>query len=525
MLPSPDSMQGMRQAVACILSTCRAHKPIFIHGDYDVDGISATAMLTAFLKEIGVSSYSYIPNRLEEPYGLSESSINRLVMQSDLVQGGLLISVDCGITAVKEVLYAKALGLRVVITDHHEPKEILPDAEAILNPKQQGCTFPFPHLSGVGVAFFLIIALRKAFVEDGTLALDNLPNLKKYLDLVALGTVADVVPLVGVNRILVRAGLEVLSEKNRFGILSLCQCSGIGDRRILSEDIAFKLAPRINASGRLGSPKLGLALFSVETQEEGRLVAEKLEGMNTQRKELEVEALSGIDIECQAQVQAGLSGLTVYQNHCHPGVLGILASRMTDRFNRPAIIFTDETAKGSGPLLKGSGRSIPGINLFQIVEGCSPWIEQYGGHAMAVGLTIKKSHLEHFRQEMHRLTSLHSAILHKAPAIPVDYHFQDKEILTRNFAQALQKMQPFGEGNPEPMFLLSGERLLQPRDIKGHVTFQIQANRSVFSGIGFRLADGKNNFQKPVDLVFQLKQSWFRGIERAQIQAFHFLST
>lgn len=525
MLPSPDTMKGMHQAVTCILETIYARKPIFIHGDYDVDGISATALLNIFFKEIGIESVCYIPNRLEEAYGLSMDSINRLVAQSEQVRGGVLISVDCGITAIDEVLYARKLGLRVIITDHHEPQEVLPDAEAILNPKQPGCEFPFPQLSGAGVAFFFMIALRKAFVESGVLTIRALPNLKKYLDLVALGTVADVVPLVGVNRILVRAGLEVLSTTNRFGVVSIREHCGLINRPILSEDISFKLAPRINASGRLGTPQMGLALLTADTLEEARQAAQALELLNDQRKHLEREALSIIDEQCQAQVLAGMSGLAVYQEGCHPGVLGILASKITDRYNRPVIIFTDDNTEGSGQYLKGSGRSVAGINLFRITEQCAPWIERFGGHAMAIGLSIKKTQFENFRMNFHHQTILHGDLLHKVHWIHVDYHVQDREVLTKKFALALQMMQPFGEGNPEPRFLLSGAQLLQPKNVKGHLAFQLQANKHIFSGIGFHLAATNLNFQSPVDLVFQLKRSWFRGVGREQILALHFASS
>jgi len=352
-----------------------------------------------------------------------------------------------------------------------------------------------------------------------------LPNLKKYLDLVALGTVADIVPLVGINRILVRAGLEVLSTTNRFGVVSIREHCGIADRPILSEDISFKLAPRINASGRLGSPQKGLALLTAGTFEEARQAARDLEVFNDQRKQLEMEALSIIDEQCQAQVQAGMNGLAVYQEGCHPGVLGILASKITDQYNRPVIIFTDDNTKGSGQYLKGSGRSVAGVNLFRIAEQCAPWVERFGGHAMAIGLTIKKTQLENFRINFNQQMTLHDDFLHKAHRVHVDYHVQDREVLTKDFARALQMMQPFGEGNPEPRFLLSSAQLLQPKNIKGHLAFQLQANNHIFPGIGFHLADANLNFQSPVNLVFQLKRSWFRGVGREQILALHLAST
>jgi len=349
-----------------------------------------------------------------------------------------------------------------------------------------------------------------------------MPNLKKYLDLVALGTVADVVPLVGINRILVHAGLEVLSAKSRTGVLCLCECCGIAGRQILAEDIAFKLAPRINSSGRLGCPQVGLALLSTDSGEEAMQAARSLETMNGQRKELELSMYSVIDEQCNQQALEGLSGLTVYQENCHPGVVGILASKNVDRYHRPVIIFTDDFKGGSGDYLKGSGRSVAGVNLLHILQRCSPWIEQFGGHAMAVGLTIKRSNLKAFRQSFHEQASRHDEIIRKnSVMLWIDHQFHDKEALTGELIRALQLMQPFGEGNPEPKFLLANELVLNPKDIKGHLAFQVRINGQAFPGIGFNLADSTRNFQEPVDVVFQLKRSWFKGAGRDQIQALH----
>jgi len=527
MLPSPDSMKDTDRAVACILATLRARQPILIHGDYDVDGITATALLLSFFREIGCKATCYIPNRLEESYGLSEGSIDKLIAQAEVekTQGGVLISVDCGITAVHEVAYAQELGLRVVITDHHEPQKELPRAEAILNPKQKNCHFPFTELAGVGVAFFLVIALRKALIAAGLLPIGTLPNLKKHLDLVALGTVADVVPLVGVNRILVKAGLEVLSLKSRLGILSLCECCGIADHQILSDDIAFKLAPRINAAGRLGNPQAGVRLLVADTLEQARCLAQELDRMNSERKQLELGILEAVKECCRKQVDEGAHGLVVYEKNCHPGVSGIIASRITELFRRPVIIFTDDYQLGKSAYLKGSGRSVAGVNLFQTLERCSQWIDQFGGHAMAAGLTIKKSNFANLSIEFNKINTSLSAFSQQDKGVIIDYHCQDKELLGQGFFQSLQLMQPFGEGNPEPIFLLSGEHLLHSREVKGHLVFQVRAARCLFPGIGFRLADSGQNFNKPVDLVFRLKRSWFKGVGRDQIQALRIITT
>jgi single-stranded-DNA-specific exonuclease len=524
MLPSPESMKGMDAAVALVLTAYRSRQPILIHGDYDVDGITSTTLLTAFFREIGIPTAYVIPNRLEERYGLSKPSIHRLLQQFEQRdRGGLLITVDCGISAMDEVAYARDQGLRVIITDHHEPQAELPKAEAILNPKQQDCRFPFTQLAGVGVAFFLVMALRKAFTEQGLVNGTQI-NLKKHLDLVALGTVADVVPLVGINRVLVKAGLEVLSAKKRPGIYALCERCGIADREILAEDISFKLAPRINASGRLGEPIIGVELLLAENSQNAQEPAEILDRFNTERKSLELQAIEAIEPQCRQQIALGRDGLAIYQQGCHPGVLGIVASRIAERFGRPVIIFTDEQIGEGNTCLKGSGRSIAGIHLFQLLEQCKEFIGQYGGHAMAIGLTIEQLNLESFAQLFNQRVSGCGEVMGQGRGVEIDYHFTEKKHLTKYFARALQMLQPFGEGNPEPTFLLSGERLVHPKHTNGHLRFQVQANGHVFPGIGFRLAENGHNYQSPHDLVFHLKRSWFRGIEHDQVQAIHVVS-
>ncbi|MGI6655445.1 MAG: single-stranded-DNA-specific exonuclease RecJ [Desulfobulbus sp.] len=521
MLPSPLSMKGMREAVQLVHATYVAGLPICIHGDYDVDGITATALLVAFFREIGVARVVYaIPDRMQEGYGLSPSSIDRLLERSgEADPPGLLITVDCGIAAFNGIAYARQRGFRVLVTDHHEPQTTLPEADVIVDPKQQECNFSFTHLSGVGVAFFLIMALRSFFAEAGLLR-NRLPNLKKYLDLVALGTVADVVPLVGINRILVRGGLEILSAKRRAGILALCDQCDMARRDVLTDDIAFKLAPRINACGRLGQPEIGVELLLADNPQKANLLAQELNRMNIARKQLESRALRAVSEQCEQLVRDGCRGLVVYQPDCHPGVLGIVASRITDRFHCPAIVLTDAVAGTESGELKGSGRSIAGLHLFQLLQSGASFLKQFGGHAMAAGLTLDRSRLEEFAAFFNQQVSL-LLDARRRPAIAIDYYLHDKSILTKGFSRGLQLLQPFGQGNDEPVFLLSCERLLRPRRIKNHLRFQLQTNAHIFPGIGFYLATGRQNFQEPLDLVFHLKRNWFRGVEHDQIQVLH----
>ena len=520
MLPAPDTMKGMSEAVACLCEAYRRGQTIFVHGDYDADGITATALLLTFFRETGARAVYYIPNRMEERYGLSRGSIDRLLARRGSGEGGVLITVDCGITAVDEVEYANQCGLQVVVTDHHEPQETLPPARAVLDPKQRECAFPFSELSGVGVAFFLLMALRKALVAGGLLAGEDMPNLKNYLDLVALGTVADVVPLVEVNRVLVRAGLEVLSAKTRPGVLSLCEQCDLQAVPVQAEDISFKLAPRINACGRLGVPERGVELLLARELHTARQEAQALEELNAQRKQLEQLWLPEILAQGEAQVRTGRRALTILQDRCHPGVLGILASRVVDRFGRPAILLTIEEKEQGVVRLKGSGRSVPGINLFQMLERSAAHVEQFGGHAMAVGLTMAHDDLERFAEALH-LAAGELAGEGSIPALTAEHHCIDRSTLNRAFVRALQIMQPFGEGNPEPVFLLKGERLLEQKTVNGHLLFQVRVNGMVLRGIGFNLAEAKAQHSGPVDLFFKIKKTWFRGSERDQLQAIH----
>jgi single-stranded-DNA-specific exonuclease len=350
-------------------------------------------------------------------------------------------------------------------------------------------------------------------------------NLKKYLDLVALGTIADVVPLQGINRILARAGLEVLSARHRIGVFSICDFSGINSRDILSEDVSFRLAPRINAAGRLGCPMVGVELLLAENAESARVVAGRLEKMNQDRKQLEIAAIHTMEAEYQEQFEACNSGFTLYQAECHAGVLGILASRFVDRCQRPVIVFSDERKNGGGDFLRGSGRSVPGINLFQVLEECTPLLKQFGGHAMAVGLTIRKEQLSRFKELFNAKVKRMVEQIPGSAHATIDYYLPGAHLLSASFAHALQRMQPFGEGNPEPVLFLARQQLLSARARNGHLMFQLQGAGEVLPGIGFNLGVHDLNFSLPANLTFHLKRSWFRGSERIQVQALSIATT
>ncbi len=522
-LPSPMAMKGMNRAVELILHHFKQKSPVLVHGDYDVDGISATVLLTDFLRRLGLQTSYHLPDRLREGYGINERSLRELAGR--ISRPALLITVDCGISAVAETALARELGLDVIITDHHEPPPVLPPARAILNPKQLDCGFPFAGLSGAGVAFFLVMALRSRLVEEGVWSRDTAPNLKEYLDLVALGTVADVMPLAEVNRILVRAGLEVLTARKRPGIWALCERIGMASGRITAEDISYRLAPRLNAAGRLGRPEIAASLLLCPDVDQALTLADRLEEANSERRRLESEVISEAFAECESLVTAGYQSLSIYGKEWHPGVIGIVASRVASRFRRPAIVFTDDTDPAPDRL-KGSGRSIRGLNLYEALKQCADLIDQYGGHAKAIGLTIHRQDLDAFRKLFDRAVRA-NGILEQSRQVVIDLCLDggDSEIFSSRFMTAYQNLEPFGEGNPEPVFLARDQKLHNLSLVREHLKFTVRGSQSAIRGIGFGLANRIEVASGPVNLFFKLRNSSYRGREFLEVHAVNISTT
>ncbi|WP_446008273.1 single-stranded-DNA-specific exonuclease RecJ [Candidatus Electrothrix sp.] len=522
-LPSPTGLKGLDGAVDLLAQTIQAGQQVVIHGDYDVDGITATVLLTDFLAKLGIEAIWHLPNRLTDDYGLTIKSVAGLAKK--VCMPALMITVDCGITCAEEVAYAKKLGFRVIITDHHRPPSDparMPQADAVINPQQTDCTFAYKGLSGVGVAFFLITALRRKMVEQGVWTQKNMPNLRDSLDLVALGTVADVMPLTGLNRIIVRAGLEVLAEQRRPGIQALCKVTRIGQGMVTAEDIAFQLAPRINAAGRLGTPELAAELLLC-TKNNAKDLAQELEQANLYRRELEAAVLDEATRQAEKQLKKGMETLVLYGRNWHLGVIGIIASRMVDRFQLPALVFTGDTLpssteEGEITVLKGSGRSVPGLNLHQALELCQEQILRFGGHAMAAGLTVRQDAFADFRDLFDQQVQTMERN-EQDQGIKVDAVLDDQQNC-RDILRGLQQMEPFGEGNPEPVFLARNIQLEDVHCLREHLKFSVRLNGTQLGGIGFFMAEQ----QAPavagrVDLAFRLKESCFRGKKRIDVRA------
>jgi single-stranded-DNA-specific exonuclease len=515
-LPSPFLFKDMDKAIGLIVDAMKNQWPVVIYGDYDVDGICATALLVDFLILLELDVHWHVPNRLTDGYGMTSEALESI--QALVDTPALLITVDNGVSAVNEVLKARDAGFHVIITDHHEPPPVLPESDALINPKQKNCRFPFSELSGTGVVFFLVIAIRYYMITNGYWQKNNSPNLKNYLDLVALGTVADVMPLNNVNRILVRAGTEVLTERIRPGIWALCEQIGLREGNITTEDISFRIAPRINAAGRLGSPETAAKLLMSKDVQSSLQAATVLEEKNKKRRIIEKSILPEAVAQCEEQNQENCSALVTYKKDWHPGVLGIVASRLCDRFHLPAIALTDDPNQPG--IVKGSGRSAGGINLFKAVNQCGTILKNFGGHQQAVGLSLNKDNLPEFKIKFNRQVGEQAKNLStRNKVVLIDKELQGNEP-DWQFISLLRRFEPFGEGNPEPVFLVKNKKLFRVSLVKGnHLRFCLRLNGQTFKGIGFGMGDRLTIARERVDMAFTFKHTMYRGEKRVEIMA------
>ncbi|HEX9241342.1 MAG TPA: single-stranded-DNA-specific exonuclease RecJ [Anaeromyxobacter sp.] len=447
-LPDPRTMKGMDAAVARLLRALDAGERIALYGDYDVDGVTSTALLAGFLRACGGDVVTYVPHRLVEGYGLNVAAVEKLVAQG----ARLLVSLDCGITAAAEVRAAAALGVDTVVVDHHTVPVELPAAQAILNPHQPGCAYPSKDLAAVGVTFALAMALRRALRERGSFgAARPEPNLRDALDLVALGTIADVVPLVGANRILVRRGLDVIAEGRRPGVRALKRVAGIPEgTEIGAGQVGFRLAPRINAAGRLDDAGRGVRLMLEDDAERADALARELDRENQARQELERTILEEALHDAAARVAGGARGLVLARDGWHAGVVGIVASRIVERFHRPAVLVA--LGEGEG---KGSGRSIEGFHLHDALQACADHLVRFGGHRHAAGVTISRGSLDAFRVAFEAHAAAHVRDEDLVPRCRIEGWLAEGEISERA-ALDLAKLGPYGAGHPEPVFALRG---------------------------------------------------------------------
>ncbi|OGS35686.1 MAG: single-stranded-DNA-specific exonuclease RecJ [Elusimicrobia bacterium RIFOXYB2_FULL_49_7] len=508
-LHDPFLFPDMEKAVARIAEALRGKEKICIYGDYDVDGITAVALLVRTLQDLSAEVEWYIPDRLKEGYGLSDKGIQDIHTRGV----GLIVTVDCGITADQEIALARSLGMDVIVTDHHLSRDPLPEAVALINPKLPGSPYPDKDLSGVGVAFKLASALQQRFYHTDSASEHSLPL---YLDLVTIGTLADVVPLLGENRILVHAGLDQLKRSGCEGVKALLLESGLYGKPMTGSAIAFSLTPLINAAGRLGEPAMALRLFLTSSTDEAKTLARELKGFNVKRKALD----QAITEECIGRIEASpilldSAFLVLASDQWHPGVMGIVASRLMERYGRPALLLSIENG-----VARGSARSIPAFHVLDAITTCRDLLIDFGGHRLAAGVEIREDNIPVLSDRLNRFaqTALSGQTL--LPVVQTDLAFSDLDALDWETLHLLKRFEPFGAGNQKPLFYVPACRVMgSPRLLNGgHLKFRVSAGRTTFDAIAFRMGHRLNDLVKgPVTLAFHAEENEWNGQKNIQL--------
>ena len=497
----PFLFKGMDIAVERIIKAINNKEKILIYGDYDVDGITSTTVLKKYLMDRGISVDTYIPNRLHEGYGLNKNAIDTIKERNI----DLIITVDCGISAIEEVDYVVSLGMDVIVTDHHEVGEKLPNALAVIDAKRKDNTYPFRSLAGVGVVFKLIQAL--------SIKLEIKPEeYLKYLDLVCVGTISDIVPLEGENRTIAKLGLMLIKVTRNLGLRELIKSSGY--KEIDSNTISFGVAPRINACGRMGHEEKSLKLFLAEDLESATKITKELNEYNTLRQSTEKaiyeEAIQEIDrnhLDEKNSIVLGGKGW-------HHGVIGIVSSKVTDKYYKPSILLSFED-----DIAKGSGRSVPGFDLYEGLTKCEDLLEKYGGHSMAVGLTLKKENLEKFKERFEQIAK-EKNIKELVPIIYIDDELKLKDI-NMDLVKGLSILEPFGEANKVPLFLIRNLKIDSIRALSEgrHLKLTLRDENFVINAIGFELGYLAEEYRigDRIDVVGTLEINSFNGFRSIQI--------
>lgn len=509
-LIDPYVLHGMKEAVERIILALEKKEKILVYGDYDVDGVTATSLILLFLRDLGFSTHYYIPKRVEEGYGVNKESIRKFSEEGI----GLVITVDCGISSIEEISYANSLGMSVIVTDHHEPPIKLPEAVALINPLLAKCAFPYKALSGVGLAFYLIAGLRKGLRECGFFEEGGEPSLVEYLDLVAVGTIADIVPLTGINRILVRAGLEQINVNPRLGIKTLLEVCGIQPGYVDSSSVAYRLAPKINAAGRLSDAMRGVNLLTTESSEDAEREAGFLDVENDERQRIErkiySEAVENIEA---AGIERDYRTIVLSSADWHPGVVGIVASRLMERYYRPTVLLCLD-----GGVYKGSARGIPNFHLFQGLSRCRDLLLEFGGHKYAAGIKVAPENLEEFKK---RFESIVREIVPEdgfTPVIKLDAHATLDELGLEEVAK-FQDLSPFGAGNPEPVVLVRDVQILDPKIVGGdHLSFLAKQNGVSIGAIAFRQAHELEHLKEKMELAVVPEVQTWQGVSQVKLR-------
>jgi single-stranded-DNA-specific exonuclease len=506
-LYDPFLMKDMDRAVERVIKAIRNKERIFIYGDYDVDGITSVSLLYLFLTQMGCEVFFYIPDRLREGYGLSTQGI----YNAKNVEASLMISVDCGITGVEQVALAASLGIDVIVSDHHEPGSSLPEAIAVLDPKREDCSYPFKELAGVGVTFKLVQAVTQRLELSDEVC-------REYVDLVALGSAADIVPLIDENRLLVKKGLEKINKLDRLGILALIENAGLKEKKIGTGQVVFILAPRINAVGRLGNAERAVRLLITASEQRARNIAGILEAENRNRKSIDEETFQdALKLLEEIHDLPSDRAIVLSRDGWHPGIIGIVASRIAERSYRPTIMIAVENDIG-----KGSARSISNFDIYSALKQCEKHLLDFGGHKYAAGLSIRSDQIEDFREAFKRVAK---EMLTQEDLI--QKYWVDAEIalpeITNTFMRLINELAPFGPQNMRPIFLSRNLQVIgTPRIVgKNHLKFRVRQGGQIFDAIGFdlgslyyRLTPGERN----LDMIYVIEENQWNRQTKIQLR-------
>ncbi len=505
-LPDPSLLKNAVAAAELIVAAIKKRKRIVIYGDYDVDGITSTVLMYQFLRTLGADVRYYIPHRLEDGYGLNTYTLEEIATEG----GQVVITVDCGITSIEEVRYARQLGLDIIIADHHHIGETIPDAIAVINPHFEDCCYPFKEMAAVGVAFSLLMVLKKVVEKDGFFR-GTLPNLKEYMDIVALGTVADMVPLLGTNRIFVKHGLLQMRENSRPGLLALAHVCGLKSLdEVTPAVISYKMAPRLNAAGRIGNAVKWVDLLLASSYEQAAKIAEELNVTNEYRQKLEAEIFEQAVRMVEERGLDRRNTIVLYSADWHPGVIGIVASRLVERYYKPTIMISVESGIG-----RGSARSIQSLHIYHVLDHLNELLVQYGGHKYAAGLTIREENIETFVRRFEEVVAERLTPDDYRNILEIDAPLELAR-LTPELVVALLQLEPFGMNNAEPNFLARNLVIKKQNVVsRAHVQWRLQSDDSplLFNAIGFGLAADRQlpSVGDRIDIVYFPRVNTFNG--------------
>jgi len=506
-LHDPFRIKGMEKAVQRIIQAVEVGEKIIIYGDYDVDGVTSTSVLLIVLRNIGANVDYFIPNRFDDGYGLSVSGIDKTILKG----AKLIITVDNGISANKEIDYVNQQGADLIVVDHHVPDDILPKAYSIINPKQEDCPYPEKNLAAVGLSFKLSQALYQ--IKNY-----HMDDLYEIMDIVAIGTVADIVPMIGENRIITRHGISQLGNTTNFGIQALLENTNLTDTKMAAGNILFSIGPRLNAGGRLGNAGLGVELLTAKNIIDARKFADALETENKKRREIDSETLeSALSLIENTNYLENKKSIVLYSDTWHLGVIGIVASRLVEKYYLPTVLISFNEGIG-----RGSARSIHGFNIHSAFKKCADLLENYGGHKYAAGLSIQKSNVDKFVKMMESIAQEELTQENMTPRITVDKEVKLQEI-DNNLLNSINSFAPFGPQNSKPLFATRDIQLVgTPRIVgKNHLKFKIIQEGTIFDTIGFGLGEYLNIIESKrngFDVAYQIEGNEWQGRYSIQLR-------